>query len=153
MGKYLHKYLNYADFHADYEGEKPLRPDWFICSLGKFFYSYSPNDYWCYYYDGNIQLSVFGFAPKVGIWTGATLPDNPDDFVGAINYNVPEGQSGHYVEITEVAPVPEPRQSIYSEPWVSVTKGKYISGDTRWGDGRFKYEYIGEVDVYEGRQA
>ena len=125
MGKYLHKYLNYADFHADYEGEKPLRPEWFICPLGK------------------------SSTASSRRWTGATLPVNPDDFVGAINNDVPEGQSGHYVEITEVAPVPEPRQSIYSEPWVSVTKGKYISGDTRW-DGRFKYEYIGEVDVYEG---
>ena len=102
MGKYLHKYLNYADFHADYEGEEPLRPEWFICPLGKVFFSHNLGDDWCYYYNEqlDLELGVFGFAPKVGIWTGATLPDNPDDFVGAVNYDVPEGQPGRYVEIT-----------------------------------------------------
>lgn len=158
--KYLHYFETAADFTAAYNNEEEgSYVKSIVTPLGTFAYSggNQNNFYWVNPATQKVLMTLLR-VPNIGIWDYAASghPENPDDFLGAIDTdklrewsgegNPPEGT---FVEITAL----NWGDVHYSEPWVSYTpdSGLVEYNKNIWVDlSSYQYPTRGGGDISLG---
>lgn len=140
MGKYLHKYNNFADFEKSYNAKHNVSQ--IVCNNGEVFeYDdtavnpcaklYSENDY----YDRRIEIDPSALSNlAVG------------DSITVLQYNDTSREDDSYTYTIE--DIVRTDDTVYNGPWVSYTKYESPTKISMTVDGEtYTFNYVGMIDV------
>ena len=140
MGKYLHKYNNFADFEKSYNAKHNVSQ--IVCNNGEVFEYDDPEVKSCvaYFYPENDDRSIeIEYSDLSNLAVG--------DSITVLQYNDTSGENDSYTyTIEDVVRTGD----VYNKPWVSYTKYESPTKIIMTVDGEtHTFNYVGVIDAEE----
>lgn len=139
MGKYLHKYNNFADFEKSYNAKHNVSQ--IVCNNGEVFE----------YDDVHVNPCVASFFQNEDRWIeidpSALSNLAVGDSITVLQYNDASGENDSYTyTIEDIVRTGD----VYNKPWVSYTKYEAPTKISMTVDGETRtFNYVGVIDAEE----